>query len=310
MFAKRGCPLLGRSRIVAVITIGLGLAVGLLTPGLLGAASQTVTTVAFSFSPSSVTIGVGDSISWTGVAGHTVTSDSGAWPRSTSDFSFTFQLAGTYPYHCEFHVGMNGVITVQAPPSPTNTSTATSVPPSATPTRTSTPSPTPQNTGTPTNTPTPTPIVSPTVTATVTSTAEPTSLSVTESGGTITTGGGGIQIEIPSGAVDRSTLFAFTPRPLPTPSTVRRAIGAFALTADGGARRTFDRDVVLTIRFAPSAIGPDETVGMDIVEDGRRNPLPCTSQSGQLVCTTRHFTEFVMTVTRVGAWRVVMPMSS
>ncbi|TAK23777.1 MAG: hypothetical protein EPO26_07990 [Chloroflexota bacterium] len=110
--------------------------------------------------------------------------------------------------------------------------------------------------------------------------------------------------------MDQSTLFAFASRALPTPNTVRRAIGAFALTADGGSRRTFDRDLILTVRYAPSAVGQGETVGIDIIEDSRRSPLPCSTRSGQLVCTTRHFTEFVMTVTRVGAWRVVMPMSS
>lgn len=33
-------------------------------------------------------------------------------PRSSGSFSYAFAVAGVFPYHCQLHANMNGVITV------------------------------------------------------------------------------------------------------------------------------------------------------------------------------------------------------
>ncbi len=72
-----------------------------------------------SFSPASVTVKVGETVKWTNNdnVSHTVTSnngttfDSGSMAVGTS-FSFTPAVAGTFLYHCNFHGGMTGTLTV------------------------------------------------------------------------------------------------------------------------------------------------------------------------------------------------------
>ena len=73
----------------------------------------------YAFSPSSITINVGDTIVWTNYdsASHTVTSNDGLFDSggiSTGNtFSFTFTSAGTFNYYCTPHPGMTGSVTVQ-----------------------------------------------------------------------------------------------------------------------------------------------------------------------------------------------------
>lgn len=91
-----------------------------------GAATTWDVTVGpgFDFSPSGLTIQVGDTVRWTNAGGiHNVQSDSGAFssgaPASNAwTFSHVFQSAGSFPYHCSAHgapggIGMAGVVTVQ-----------------------------------------------------------------------------------------------------------------------------------------------------------------------------------------------------
>lgn len=75
----------------------------------------------YSFSPSTVSVKVGTTVTWTNTtqAPHTVTSDSGdpasfngSLDSSGSTFSFTFTQAGTYNYHCSVHPYMMATITV------------------------------------------------------------------------------------------------------------------------------------------------------------------------------------------------------
>jgi plastocyanin len=86
-----------------------------------------------SFSPSSITINVGDTVNWPSVGSfHTVTGYSppsepfcGSGPPPGGSCSVTFQVAGTYNYRCVFHsfasgggfVGMVGVVNVAGAPS-------------------------------------------------------------------------------------------------------------------------------------------------------------------------------------------------
>jgi plastocyanin len=48
---------------------------------------------------------------------HTSTADGGAWNSGTiqpgGQFTFTFQSAGTFTYHCSIHPGMVATVTVQ-----------------------------------------------------------------------------------------------------------------------------------------------------------------------------------------------------
>lgn len=69
------------------------------------------------FSPSSLTVTVGDTVTWTNVddSPHTVTA-SGAFDSGNLDagqsFSFTFTEAGTFGYVCNYHDEMTATITV------------------------------------------------------------------------------------------------------------------------------------------------------------------------------------------------------
>jgi plastocyanin len=98
----------------------------LLTVGVLAAsrvdAAETVTVDIsdFAFQPGSVTIQVGDTVTWTNndAVAHTATSvddsalfDGEMEPGET--FSFTFSEAGTVDYICEFHPAMEGTIVVE-----------------------------------------------------------------------------------------------------------------------------------------------------------------------------------------------------
>jgi LPXTG-motif cell wall-anchored protein len=99
----------------------------------------------FHFSPSTVTIHVGDAVVWHngGTVPHTATGagfDSGTLDPGQS-FSHTFTSAGSFAYHCQFHasLGMVGtvVVVVAASTTPPATSPAgsgggaTSAPPGA-----------------------------------------------------------------------------------------------------------------------------------------------------------------------------------
>ena len=78
----------------------------------------------FAFSPATLTVKVGTTVTWTNMtqAPHTVTSDDGKTFDSGSSnpispsggtFSFTFSKAGTFAYHCQIHPFMKATIIVQ-----------------------------------------------------------------------------------------------------------------------------------------------------------------------------------------------------
>jgi plastocyanin len=91
----------------------------------------------FTFSPASLTIKVGTTVTWTnnGPSAHTTTSDAGAWNSGTispptsggsygggsaaGSYQFVFTAPGTFGYHCALHppsspqyAGFTGTITV------------------------------------------------------------------------------------------------------------------------------------------------------------------------------------------------------
>ena len=77
------------------------------------------------FSPAEVTIQVGQTVTWTwaqGATGHNVTPDDGSIPEGENalsnaphSYSYTFDQAGTYHYHCAAHgaTGMTGTVIVE-----------------------------------------------------------------------------------------------------------------------------------------------------------------------------------------------------
>lgn len=79
--------------------------------------ASVLTTTAFS--PSSTTVTVGGSVTWTNNdnTAHTSTASNAAWDSGViapgARFTRTFTTAGSFPYHCTIHPGMVGTITVQ-----------------------------------------------------------------------------------------------------------------------------------------------------------------------------------------------------
>jgi len=124
----------GLGSMVAAGVIGVGLA---WRANVANAATTSVSTDNYFFSPSSLTVNVGDTVTWTNPTGiqHTSTSDTGVWSSPVLNpggvFSFTFMNPGVFSYHCTFHsgFGMVGTITVLEAATPT-----TSVPSTPTPT--------------------------------------------------------------------------------------------------------------------------------------------------------------------------------
>jgi plastocyanin len=71
------------------------------------------------FTPGNLEIPVGTTVTWTNTdtASHTSTSNAAGWNSGTlapgRQFSFAFQTAGTFPYHCAIHPGMVGTVVVR-----------------------------------------------------------------------------------------------------------------------------------------------------------------------------------------------------
>jgi|GEM_PF-621935 plastocyanin len=118
---------------LAAIAVALLL---LLIPHPTHAATITVTMTDDHFTPQTITINAGDTVTWLnqGAMAHTATADSGAFDSGSvqpgQSFSATFNQSGTYAYHCKFHgsaggIGMAGSITVGGSSVNTNTNTNT-----------------------------------------------------------------------------------------------------------------------------------------------------------------------------------------
>jgi LPXTG-motif cell wall-anchored protein len=74
----------------------------------------------FRFTPSTVTVSAGESVTWTnsGPSGHSATADDGSFDtgilRKGASGSHTFTRAGTYTFHCAPHPFMTGKVVVVA----------------------------------------------------------------------------------------------------------------------------------------------------------------------------------------------------
>ncbi len=73
----------------------------------------------YAFSPSTLTVSSGTTITWTNTdsVSHNLVSDSGAFESPTiangQTYSYTFNTPGTYSYHCGIHPSMKATIVVQ-----------------------------------------------------------------------------------------------------------------------------------------------------------------------------------------------------
>lgn len=132
------------------------------------AATTTVNIQGFAFQPPSVTINVGDTVTWTNkdAAAHSaVVNGVGQTPvlAQNQSASLTFTAAGTFPYICGIHgAAMMGTVIVRAAATPVPTPIPTPVP-TARPTVAPTVAPTVEPT--PTASPSPTPSPAPTTAA-------------------------------------------------------------------------------------------------------------------------------------------------
>jgi plastocyanin len=108
---RRRSLLVGSLALAAALTLASGVAL---------AADQAVTIADFAFSPQTVTVTVGDTVTWTNSdqIAHTATAGDGSW--DTGDIAqgqsaaITFSTAGTFAYICTPHPTMTGTVVVEA----------------------------------------------------------------------------------------------------------------------------------------------------------------------------------------------------
>ncbi len=82
--------------------------------------TNKVTIANFAFSPASITVRAGTTVTWTNndSTAHTVTENDGQSGPASGDinpgrsYSFTFTKSGTYHYHCAIHSSMTGTVLV------------------------------------------------------------------------------------------------------------------------------------------------------------------------------------------------------
>ena len=76
----------------------------------------------FAFNPAQVTVKAGGKVTWVnckagGTDSHTTTSDANVWSSALlapgATFTRQFTAAGSFPYHCEPHPGMQAIIVVE-----------------------------------------------------------------------------------------------------------------------------------------------------------------------------------------------------
>jgi plastocyanin len=84
-------------------------------------ATNSVTINNYEFSPMSITIKAGTTVTWNNQddVHHTITLDSGSTEGPNSgqlgkgqSYSYTYKKAGTFSYHCNIHPEMHGTVTV------------------------------------------------------------------------------------------------------------------------------------------------------------------------------------------------------
>jgi plastocyanin len=106
--------LIGATALALFVVVSIALA---LLPTA-SAAGHDVEMVNFAFSPGSITIAPGDTVTWTNGDGtaHTVTGNNGTWGSghlaNGQAYTHQFNETGDYAYHCSIHSSMTGVVHV------------------------------------------------------------------------------------------------------------------------------------------------------------------------------------------------------
>ena len=102
--------------------------------------TTTVSIKNFAFNPPNATVAAGTTVTWVNndQAPHTATADDGTFDSGTlqpgQSFSFTFDKAGTYAYHCNIHPDMTATVTVSGAGASASTSSSASASASSSPT--------------------------------------------------------------------------------------------------------------------------------------------------------------------------------
>jgi plastocyanin len=182
-----------RSRLRSAAALAVaGVALLAVLGGSAAAAGRSVAIKDASFSPATITIRAGDTITWTNrstdIPHNVIFSTFGSDYMNPGDrYGHTFKTPGTFRYACTLHSFYGKVVVVRAAtPKPTRKPTPKpALAPTPTPTPTPTPAPTPSPTLTSSPTPTPSPSPSPSATVSpspVPSVAGPTSPTADSSG--------------------------------------------------------------------------------------------------------------------------------
>jgi plastocyanin len=91
------------------------------------AATQSVDIKNFAFTPGSITIAPGDSVTWTNSDGTTHTVTGSGWGSGSladgATYTHKFNTTGDFAYHCSIHLSMTGVVHVSSGSSPPPTTT-------------------------------------------------------------------------------------------------------------------------------------------------------------------------------------------
>jgi plastocyanin len=110
--------------LAVVVTIAAGCGGGTSSSGGGGSSStggqgggNAVTIDNLAFSPATLNLKTGQQVTWTNKQdiAHTVTANGGAFDHQMppgATFSFTFDKAGSFPYHCTIHPSMTATIQV------------------------------------------------------------------------------------------------------------------------------------------------------------------------------------------------------
>lgn len=117
-----------------LLSVVIATVTALAVSGLALAADQAVVMDNLSFAPTTVTVDVGDTVTWQNNdnVSHTATADDGSFDTGTistgqSD-AVTFDTAGTFPYHCAIHPAMTATVVVQAGATPAPTASPAPTP--------------------------------------------------------------------------------------------------------------------------------------------------------------------------------------
>lgn len=108
-------PLIALMAAAALLALGIATAL----PTRAGSATHAVAIADFAFAPGTLTIRVGDTVTWTNNDSvvHTATSTSGAFDSGDlqpgASYSMTFTAPGTFDYRCTPHPFMTGRIVVE-----------------------------------------------------------------------------------------------------------------------------------------------------------------------------------------------------